>query len=92
MSVAIALLKQKVANMETQLVELRHEIDKISPQKNSKSPFLTNEELGLSQEEMIRLRHEFDSFAEDWDAPEMDIYDEVYMPILKNCLKIDFEK
>ena len=30
----------------------------------------------LSREQLADLRHRFQAFAEDWERPEMDIYDQ----------------
>lgn len=35
-------------------------------------------ELGIDESQAAELRERFATFAEDWDAPEMDIYDEVF--------------
>ena len=32
-------------------------------------------ERGISKEEAVALRGKFDTIAEDWERPEMDIYD-----------------
>ena len=33
------------------------------------------QELGIGKEEVAELRAKFDTIAEDWNRPEMDIYD-----------------
>ena len=33
------------------------------------------QELGISKEEAAEMRGKFDTIAEDWERPEMDIYD-----------------
>ena len=33
------------------------------------------QELGIGKEEAAEMRGKFDTIAEDWDRPEMDIYD-----------------
>ncbi len=30
---------------------------------------------GITREEAAKLRGQFEAFAEDWDRPEMDVYD-----------------
>jgi hypothetical protein len=32
---------------------------------------------GISREEAADLRHRLQTFAEDWEAPEMDVYDSI---------------
>ena len=37
--------------------------------------YIDLQELGISKEEAAALRGKFDTIAEDWERPEMDIYD-----------------
>lgn len=34
-------------------------------------------ERGINEQQAADLRHRLNAFAEDWDRPEMDVYDEV---------------
>ena len=46
--------------------------------KTSTSGHIDLREQGIDESLAAELRAGFATFAEDWDAPEMDIYDEVF--------------
>lgn len=49
----------------------------VSEERSSQSD-LTIDDLGWSPEYAAQVRSQFATFAEDWDDPAMDIYDELY--------------
>jgi hypothetical protein len=48
----------------------------VAPSKNGRRQPLTLRDIGWTREEARRVRAKFASFAEDWDDPRMDVYDE----------------
>jgi len=44
-------------------------------QKNVPEGEIKLEELGITRQDAAELRASFETFAEDWELPEMDIYD-----------------
>ncbi len=46
-------------------------------EKKSTNEGISLAELGISKEEAANLRASFATFAEDWERPEMDIYDQL---------------
>ncbi len=72
----IDALQTRLARVESEMQAIRAELLALTQQKPSKQN-LSLEELGISQEEALALRHQFGAMAADWDSPEMDIYDDI---------------
>ena len=45
------------------------------PGEYMKEGWIDLRSLGISKEQAVQIRAQFATFAEDWDSPEMDIYD-----------------
>lgn len=47
------------------------------PEPSEDIPSLTIDDLGWTTEDAARIRAQLAAFAEDWDDPTMDVYDDV---------------
>ena len=81
----IAVLSAKVERIEQDLQSLKSEINQLKSVERSEK-YLTATELGLSDEDVLLAKNTFSTFADDWNDPEMDVYDAVFVPKIRKNL------
>ncbi len=78
MATTIQSLQDRIEQLETALCALKNDMYALQCQQATDSNSLNMGELGYTRAESLKLRAIFDSMAEDWDDPEMDVYMQYY--------------